>query len=141
MEEAFTALHDVGIGGGKVPAVPGVVNVPGTAGKIQQAHDFMLRVFGDNPAEVADVILLGAEQIVKRLIVPAANLAGSVSGAGEAVASQLPAGGGINPVSDFFRAGGGAFNVEFVGNALFFHHVFENKFRHRRAADVAVTNE
>ena len=55
--------------------------------------------------------------------------------------AQLAPGGGINGISELLRAGSGGGDLKFRLAAGFLYQVLHYKFRHRAAADVAVTHK
>ncbi len=128
-------------GGLKIPGIPGVGHVAGTAGKAQEQPQLALGVAAADALHAAQVGPVHADEQVVCPVVGTVELPGGFARAADAVLRQLAPGRGIDRVADLLRAGGGGLNVKLSFQSGLPHQVLHHEFGHGAPAYVAVANK
>ena len=115
---------DVRIGPVEVAAVPGVGDVTGGVGEVQQQFQLALRVGLQNAHGVGQIVRLHGQQIVVPVIVLPPQLPSGLPSGGDAVPRQLPHRRRVHRVADLLPTGGRGGDVKLVRDAAGGHHVF-----------------
>lgn len=142
-KQRLAALQAVAPRGVEVAGVPGIGDLgAGCAiGEVEEETNLLLGVGGDDAGDVAQIVAVHADDEVEGVVVVARHLTGGAARTRHALGRQLAASGRIDVVADFLAGGGGALDVEVSVAACFVDKVFHDVFRHRRSADVAVTDK
>ena len=110
-------------------------------GKIEETVNLSFMIAGKEFQNVADIRLLHADDIVVEIIVPGIELCGSPVVTGDPFFGQQLSDRRIDGISELFPAGSLRRGVKAVRDTSLFRDVAEDKFRHRRTADVAVADK
>ena len=101
--------------------------------------DLPFWVSAADPAHIAKIRLVHADQQVVCAIVGPGQLPGRLASAGNSVLSQLPPGRRIDWVPDFLSAGSRRCDLELRRQPSFFHQVLHDELGHWAPANIAVT--
>ena len=91
--------------------------------------------------QVPAVVAVHVVDVIIGFQILAGDLLRPVTVAADAVAVQLPAGGGIDRIAQLFPGGGPGGNVKFMGKTCLVYHILKNKLRHGTSANIAMANK
>ena len=141
-QQAGQAFVEVPPGGLEVAGVPRVRHFLAAApGVVEHERDFAVGIAVRHAAQVAEVCVVHADDVVVLVILAADHAVRGVPGAAYAVLGELPARGRVDAVAHFLAGRGRRRNVEFILAPGLLYHVLEHKLRHRTPAYVAVADE
>lgn len=134
----MAAFEDVAPGGFEVAGVPGVGDIAGTAGEVEQEVDLALGVVTTEAPHVAQVPRVHADEQVEAVVVGTRHLARGLAGTADAVLGEFTTGRGIDGVANLLGGGGCRLDIILALAACTGHQVFHHELCHRAATDVAV---
>ena len=141
LQQRPASLAHIGICCVKISGIPGVGNITGVSGVIQQTVHSAFRVAAKNAPHVGQVVRIHAQQQVPGPVIVRAQTYRALIRAGNAHSPQLFPCALVHRVAQLFTTGSGGSRVEQSPHATFFSHLPKHKFRHGRTADIAVADE
>ena len=136
IHQCETSFQNIGIGLLEISGIPGIGDIPGMVGKVEETMNFSFVIAGKNFQNVADIRLFHADDIVVEIIVPGIELFGGPVVTGDSFFGQQLSDRRIDGISELFPAGSLTRR-----KSLPLRDIAEDEFRHRRTADIAVAHE
>ena len=141
LQQSPASGQHIRIGGIKITGIPGIRDVPGMIGKIQQAIHLMIGVPAGNTHHAADVRALHADQQIIMRIICLRHLPRPLSFHGYALTRQSVSGAMMHRIADLLSARRRRGNGKFIRHARLSDQILHHKFSHRAAADIAIADK
>ena len=133
--------HHVAVGFFKIAGVPGVSNIARQAAVFKQFVHLAVRVAAKKIVQIRNVFFVHADNQVKLGVIGAGGKAGVMLRKRNIVIAQDLPRTPVYATADCVALGGGRINVKVCIAPRLMNEVLHNHLRHRRAADISVTDK